>query len=189
MEDTKFDLNDFAINLRGTQEAIMTLLTDLATRFKEVYSPEPKYTPVKKGEAFFSVDFDYNQGVIVQVNTEPTDGDREYEDLLFENNNYFDTFQKAQKTAEDFNLYLWLQRQHDIYCPYYRPHWTNKTEDKYFVAYDYNNHTYYSGKTISCEHATSVYFSTKEIADKICEELNSGLFGFDRSKKDKTEKE
>ena len=101
-----------------------------------------------------------------------------FDNKCFENNNYFHTKERAQEVADKIRLLLKLERLHDIYCPDYKPSPNDKDKRTYYIYKDYS-----SGKHASWEYgvltvtrnAVEVYFPTKEIAQKVCDILNTEL--------------
>lgn len=91
----------------------------------------------------------------------------------FLNNNYFHTDERGKEIFSELNRFLKTQRLHDEFCCGYVPDWNNENIRKYYVYYDHTDKQYYSGWTVSLELGCSTYFPTKQIADKVCEILNT----------------
>lgn len=53
----------------------------------------------------------------------------------------------------------------------YAPNWNNSKEDKYYILYD-NNYNKYNISDVSIVKIIGTIYTTKEIAEKICKELN-----------------
>lgn len=95
------------------------------------------------------------------------------DDLYFENNNYFLSKDRAQQVADKLNFLLRLERLHDELCPDYVPDWNNYEEEKFIIAYDYEDgkNKYIWGYNLS-RNTNTAYFPTEEIAQKACDILN-----------------
>ena len=91
-------------------------------------------------------------------------------------NNCFKTEKRAKEVLNKIELLLKQERLHDIYCPDYKPDWSSN-EKKYLILYSHTTNRYSVGR-YSVGHA--VYsecllpcFPTEEIAQKVCDILNS----------------
>lgn len=93
----------------------------------------------------------------------------------FESNNYFKTEERAQEVADKINFLLKLERLHDTFCPEYVPDWNDFNERKYIVFYNGNKKQYDINSFNSIRYVSSVYFSSLEIAKKVCGILNAEL--------------
>lgn len=96
-----------------------------------------------------------------------------FDNKCFENNNYFHTKERAQEVADKIRLLLKLERLHDIYCPDYKPDWSNN-EIKYLILYNHTANRYSVGNAIYSKYLLP-YFPTTEIAQKVCDILNAEL--------------
>lgn len=94
-----------------------------------------------------------------------------FDKILFENNNYFHTKERAEEVADKINFLLKLERLYDTYCPDYVPDWQDNAR-KYYVFYGTKDSTYYVGGCLVADRKPCVYFPTTEIAQKVCDILN-----------------
>ena len=133
---------------------------------------EPKFERVNRFEPYWALTFNgcaYPSQCM-------DDGVRSVDDKNnFRYNNYFKTEKRAEEVADKINFLLRLERLHDTFCPDYIPHWRNSDEYKYFVFYDNSNRCYRASFFTATEYKTNVFFATKEIAQKVCDILNTEL--------------
>lgn len=131
---------------------------------------EPKFERVKEGECYSRIAIE-SCGVCAIKERDIGIG----MDLRrFERNNYFHTHERAQEVVDKINFLLKLERLHDTFCPDYVPDW-NDNEYKYFVFYDNRSKRYIVDVSGSREYKTDVLFATAEIAQKVCDILNTEL--------------
>lgn len=90
----------------------------------------------------------------------------------FENNNYFHTKKRAEEVADKINFLLKLERFHDIYCPNYKPDWSNDKDYKHYIYYDEKAKKWTFDVVTKYHLVVCVYFPTSEIAQKVCDILN-----------------
>lgn len=91
---------------------------------------------------------------------------------FFENNNYFHTKKRAEEVADKINFLLKLERFHDIYCPNYKPDWSNDKDYKHYIYYDEKAKKWTFDVVTKYHLVVCVYFPTSEIAQKVCDILN-----------------
>lgn len=91
---------------------------------------------------------------------------------FFENNNYFHTKKRAEEVADKINFLLKLERLHDIYCPNYKPDWSNDKDYKHYIYYDEKAKKWTFDVVTKYHLVVCVYFPTAEIAQKVCDILN-----------------
>lgn len=130
---------------------------------------EPKFT-ITHDEKYYFVDF-YARGCNLNVTSDV------YVDVLADRarvnqNNCFKTETRAKEVLDKIKLLLKLERLHDIYCPDYKPDWGSNFSNCY-VGYDTSKEKWCSCYVRTMEDAVQVYFPTDEIAQKICDILNS----------------
>lgn len=90
----------------------------------------------------------------------------------FENNNYFHTKKRAEEVADKINFLLKLERFHDIYCPNYKPDWSNDKDYKHYIYYDEKAKKWTFDVVTKYHLVVCVYFPTSKIAQKVCNILN-----------------
>ena len=139
---------------------------------------EPKFERVGKDESYWSLQFNNAFYSGVSIHRWREHGDNYLDDINnFEGNNYFKTMQRAEEIADKINLLLKLERLHDTFCPDYVPDWDDKDRWKAFVYFDIEDKRYNYGSTLRMKGVCQTYFSTEEIAKKVCGILNAELEG------------
>ena len=93
----------------------------------------------------------------------------------FENNNYFLTKERAEEVADKIKFLLKLERLHDTLCPDYKPDWDNDWMGKFYVLFDNGNGKYISNDAYSVDSGTTVYFDSRETAEKVRDVLNKEI--------------
>lgn len=128
---------------------------------------EPKF---ERTDRYFCVGLDgkYNFEVIAQ-----TDVNSIFDNYHYDNNNYFHIYERAEEVAEKIKLLLKLERLHDTFCPDFVPDLNNTDYDRYGVYYDVEEKAWRNVSYSFSVNPVDVYFSTKEIAQKVCDILNS----------------
>lgn len=101
-----------------------------------------------------------------------TDENDLFDKCLFIKGNYFKTAERAKEVAEKIKFILKLEQLHDLYCPDYKPDWSNDDESKYRIYYSHRTNEYGVSHATICENFDTVYFPDKEIALKVCSILN-----------------
>lgn len=155
------------------QEEIKSLKAHIALIEKQIADEkkqeENKFERVI-GENYYIVDSCRLSGTEI---TKEYDNNNRYDKSMYENNNYFHTKERAEEVAEKIKMLLELERLYDIYCPDYKPDFNDVDCEKYFVYYDYYKKTW---ETSGCNfrlNAIEIFFPTEEIAQKVCDILNS----------------
>lgn len=95
-----------------------------------------------------------------------------FDKILFENNNYFHTKERAEEVADKINFLLKLERLHDTYCPNHKPDWSNDKDYKHYIYYDEKAKKWTFDVVTKYHLVVCVYFPTSEIAQKVCDILN-----------------
>ena len=98
-----------------------------------------------------------------------------FDKLNFENNNYFLTKERAEEVADKIKFLLKLERLHDTFCPDYKPDWDNDCMRKFYVLFDNGNGKYISNDVYSVGNGTTVYFDSRETAEKVLDVLNKEI--------------
>jgi len=138
---------------------------------------EPKFK-ITRDEKYYFVDFRF-PGCKLDVKSDV------YMDALIDKNrvdqnNCFKTKERAKEVLDKIELLLKLERLHDIYCPDYKPDWV-RADDKHYALYDKQNNKYVCDSTTGWSEATTVFFPTEEIAQKVCDILNKEREDYDNS--------
>lgn len=129
---------------------------------------EPKFE-ISQDEKYYFIDFNtrgYNLVVTSDVYVDAF-GDKDRVDQ----NNCFKTKERAKEALDKIKFLLKLERLRDIYCPDYKPNWSSD-ENKYLILYSYETNRYSVGNAIYSE-PSSPCFPTRDIAQKVCDILNS----------------
>lgn len=133
-------------------------------------SKEPAFERVKKDKSYYLLG-DFSGKII--AHPIPDDGS-EIHKKRFENNNYFHTEERADEVADKINFLLKLERLHDTFCPDYKPDWEDG-RPKWAVFFTDDDKEYITIWTTRPKGCTTVYFDSKETADKVCKILNEEL--------------
>lgn len=137
----------------------------------EAEKERPAFERVEKGLCYYCVGFN-ELGVTVEPHI---DNRLIFNDVMFKNNNYFHTKERAEEVADKINFLLKLERLHDTFCPDYKPDWDNDWKGKFYVLFDNGNGKYISNDAYFADSGTTVYFDSRETANKVCEILNKEL--------------
>lgn len=127
---------------------------------------------VEEGKKYYTVTAVSYEGVVVK---EYIEEHMRFDKSNFENNNYFLTKERAEEVADKINFLLKLERLHDTFCPDYKPDWNDNCTGKYYVFFDNESGKYISANAYSMDNHTTVYFNSRETAEKVCEILNKEL--------------
>lgn len=98
-----------------------------------------------------------------------------FSDVMFKNNNYFHTKERAEEVADKINFLLKLERLHDTFCLDYKPDWDNNWKQKFYILFDNVRGIYLSTDAYSVDNHTTVYFDSRETANKVCDVLNKEI--------------
>lgn len=155
--------------LKQELEALRDKCKELEDKIKQAeQGDEPKFERVSKNENYFTLMIN-TSGMIIDSSKEKYDW---IDDARFDNNNYFKTDERAQEVVDKINFLLKLERYHDIYCSDYAPDWCNYTERKNVIIYNHKEKRYEVQAYNFIRQTASVYFSSWEIAQKVCDILN-----------------
>ncbi len=167
-----------AVAVKTGSEAIKSMETALKAAKEErdrllnqQKKQESKFERVEKNENYYYLEFGSVLGTAT-IYSEAETG-HHIDKNRFDNNNYFHTEERAQEVADKINFLLKLERLRDTFCPDYIPDWNNNNEQKYFVFYDNGSNHYESSVVIAVEYEPTVYFPTREIAQKVRNVLNA----------------
>lgn len=130
---------------------------------------EPKFERVEYKKQYFGVrvnsEIDY--GIFTEI------GDM-VDNAHFRHNNYFHTKERAQEVTDKINRLLSLERLHDTFCPDFNLGWGDGLNvNKYYVFYSFIYKRWVWSNVTGAHDAVQVYFSTEEIAKKVCDILNA----------------
>ena len=133
---------------------------------------EPKFERVDKYKEYFSLTFDGG----AMICEERDCGGNCYDDTNnFKCYNYFHTDKRAQEVADKINLLLKLERLHDTFCPEYVPDLNDAGATKWYLFVSARDKKWHWEICHACINGVLVYFSSAEIAQKVCDILNAEL--------------
>ena len=137
----------------------------------EAEKERPDFERVEEGEKYYTVTADSYNGIFVKEYIEEY---MRFDKSNFENNNYFLTKERAEEVADKINFLLKLERLHDTFCPDYKPDWDNNWKQKFYILFNNVKGIYLSTYTYSysTDNYTTVYFDSRETANKVCDVLN-----------------
>lgn len=176
-------LDAYIAVLKGESAKLSDMIAKLNDKIQEVETKkeqlikeqnEPKFETTQD-EKYYFVDF-CSRGCNLNVTSDvykDVMGDK----LRVDQNNCFKTKERAEEVANKIKFLLKLERLHDIYCPDYKPDdWEINSLKKYYVCYSPSRPSGEKWRlliTRNIKDAVQVYFPTREIAQKVCDILNS----------------
>ena len=83
------------------------------------------------------------------------------------------TEEQAQRAAVEMRRFNRLLALRDELCGDEVMDWTDRRKDKHYVYFTYDHKRWCISENVACESVTP-YFTTKELAQKACDMLNSG---------------
>lgn len=92
--------------------------------------------------------------------------------------NCFKTKERAEQVAKKMRQLLRLEQLHDILCPDYVPDWNNDGELKFCLGYDHADDCLLADYFNVTQYPT-VYFDTKENAERAAEILNKEIKNYE----------
>ena len=136
---------------------------------------EPKFERVHQTKPYWRLAFDNAFGCGAWTLKQVERGWYDFNNMTdFEGNNYFHTEQRAKEVADKTNLLLKLERLHDTFCPDFNLGLGDGLNvDKYYVFYSFIYKRWVWSHVAHTHDAVQVYFSTEEIAKKVCDILNA----------------
>lgn len=171
--DTYIDvMKEETARLSGMIESLNNKIKEAETEKEQLIKErnESKFT-ITHGEKYYFVDF-CARGCKLNVTSEVYVGGLDRARVA--QNNCFKTEKRAKEVLDKIKFLLKLERLHDIYCPNYKPNWNEESGSvKHYVCYDTSEEKWCSRYVEAIEDAIQVYFPTREIAQKVCDILNS----------------
>lgn len=151
---------------------IQSQCQELIDRIREAEKQdnELKFERVKRDQFYYRVHFQLGAADFSQTR----DSCCEIDEINFNSNNYFKTYERAREVADKINFLLKLERLHDTFCPSYMPDWKSK-EGKWSIYFDSYSNIYDYCVTLKSLNVQQVYFPSEEIAQKVCDILNKEL--------------
>lgn len=171
MDNTKIEntIQELA-NIQSQCQELIDRIREIEKEIEQIN--EPEFERVPKGENYFIAIVNYANGKAIAENICE---DYVYvDDERFDNNNYFKTAERAKEVVDKINFLLKLERLHDTFCPDFNLGLRDGLDvEKYYVYYNFVHEQWMSSCMIHASSAVQVYFSTKEIAQKVCDILNA----------------
>lgn len=168
MENTVQEL----ASIQSQCQELIDRIREIEKEIEQDNEPEPKFERLGRNEMYFYLS-ESNGRPIAFSEHESNDI---FDDVRFNNNNYFKTVERAKEVTDKINFLLRLERLHDTFCPDYVPNW-NSDEAKFTIYYNHEKvkPRYKVQPYCYMRHPTTVYFPSKEIAQKVCDILNNEL--------------
>lgn len=138
----------------------------------EAEKERPAFERVEEWKKYYTVTAGSYNGIFVKEYIEEY---MRFDKLNFENNNYFLTKERAEEVADKIKFLLKLESLHDTFCPDYKPDWDDNWMEKNNVFFDNESGKYISTDTYSVDNHTTVYFDSRETAEKVCSVLNKEI--------------
>lgn len=138
----------------------------------EAEKERPAFERVEEGKKYYIVATDSYNGIFVKEYIEEY---MRFDKSNFENNNYFLTKERAEEVADKIKFLLKLERLHDTFCPDYKPDWDNNWKQKFYILFDNARGIYLSTDAYSVDNHTTVYFDSRETAEKVRDVLNKEI--------------
>lgn len=172
-EMTKTEIENKIYDLKRTIENCKNIIKANENEVKKLEAEKEGFVfkRVEKGLHYYCVGVN-ELGVTVEPHVEKR---LIFSDVMFKNNNYFHTKERAEEVADKINFLLKLERLHDTFCPDYKPDWDNKSESKWTVVFDYDEKKYAPYWSVITDNHTIVYFNSRKTAKKVCDILNKEL--------------
>lgn len=128
---------------------------------KIVEKTELEFRRAKNGDVYYIIDT-YNRDGIISEQTE--NGDK-YDNIRAKVGNYFLTRERAEEVLNKIKMLLFLEKMHDTYCPWYKPDWSDNSDQKFQVS-TFKSRPFNASWCTLQQNPTGVYFSSHEIAKK-----------------------
>lgn len=169
MENTVQEL----ANIQSQCQELIDRIREIEKEIEQDNEPEPKFERLGRNEMYFYLS-ESNGRPIAFSEHESNDI---FDDVRFNNNNYFKTVERAKEVTDKINFLLQLERLHDTFCSDYVPdwNWNSIDQSKYYVLYSNRRKMFVFDTTYSVENKCMVYFPSEEIAQKVCDILNNEL--------------
>lgn len=170
---TKTEIENKIYDLKRIIESCENIIKANENEIKklEAEKEKPAFERVKKDKNYYLL-----EDVIGKIIAHPIPDDgSELHKKRFENNNYFLTKERAEEVVDKINFLLKLERLHDTFCPDYKPDWDNNWKQKFYILFDNVRGIYLSTNAYSVDNHTTVYFDSRETANKVCDVLNKEI--------------
>ena len=171
---TKTEIENKIHDLKRTIKSCENIIKANENEIKklEAEKEKPAFERVEEGEKYYAVTAPSHEGVVVK---EYIEEHMRFDKSNFENNNYFLTEERAEEVADKINFLLKLERLHDTFCPDYKPDWDNNWKQKFYILFDNSRGIYLSTDAYSMDNHTTVYFDSRETAEKVRDVLNKEI--------------
>lgn len=171
---TKTEIENKIYDLKRIIKSCENIIKANENEIKKLEAEKEKFafSRVEDGKKYYAMTTFSYEGVGVK---EYIEEHMRFNKLNFENNNYFLTKERAEEVADKIKFLLKLERLHDTFCPDYKPDWDNNWKQKFYIFFDNSRGIYLSTDAYSVDNHTTVYFDSRETANKVCEILNKEL--------------
>lgn len=169
----KTEIENKIYDLKRTIESCENIIKANENEIKKLEAEKERFVfkRVEKGLRYYGIEVNWLGATAESY----VDNRLVFSGATFKNNNYFHTKERAEEVADKINFLLKLERLHDIYCPDYKPDWDDNWKEKNNVLFDNESGKYISANAYSVDNHTTVYFDSRENAEKVCEILNKEL--------------
>ena len=170
---TKTEIENKIYDLKRAIESCKNVIKANENEIKklEAEKEKPAFERVEEGKKYYAVVVDSYKGSFVK---EYLEEHMSFDESMFRNNNYFHTKERAEEVADKINFLLKLERLHDTFCPDYKPDWGDE-RFKWYILFERTDKQYVTNWSTRYEKCATVYFDSKETAEKVCEILNKEL--------------
>ena len=171
---TKTEIENKIHDLKKTIKSCENIIKANENEIKklEAEKERPAFERVEEGQKYYTVTAGSYNGIFVKGYIEEY---MRFDKLNFENNNYFLTKERAEEVADKIKFLLKLERLHDTFCPDYKPDWDNNWKQKSYILFDNSRGIYLSTDAYSVDNHTTVYFDSRETAEKVRDVLNKEI--------------
>ena len=171
---TKTEIENKIHDLKRTIKSCENIIKANENEIKklEAEKERPAFERAEEGEKYYAVTAPSHEGIFVKEYIEEY---MRFDKSNFENNNYFLTKERAEEVADKINFLLKLERLHDTFCPDYKPDWDNNWKQKFYILFDNSRGIYLSTDAYSVDNHTTVYFDSRETAEKVRDVLNKEI--------------
>lgn len=170
---TKTEIENKIYDLKRTIENCKNIIKANENEVKKLEAEKEGFVfkRVEKGLHYYCVGVN-ELGVTVEPHVEKH---LIFSDVMFKNNNYFFTRERAEEVADKINFLLKLERLHDTFCPDYKFDWEDKERECYWYVQIDSRTKRYEALWSYYKVVTTAYFDSRETACKVCDVLNKEL--------------
>lgn len=170
---TKTEIENKIYDLKRTIESCENIIKANENEIKklEAEKEKPAFERVEKGLRYYGIEVNWLGATAESY----VDNRSVFSGATFKNNNYFLTKERAEEVADKIKFLLKMERLHDTFCPDYKPDWDNNWKQKFYILFDNVSGIYLSTDAYSVDNHTTVYFDSRETANKVRDVLNKEI--------------